>query len=204
SDKIGYLKVDRQSALHAYSRRDINEGEFEVGCVTIDSLELAKLKLIKIDVDGHELQVLKGAEKTITRCSPIIYIENEIAEKREAMVAWLIDHGYRLYWHRPYLYNADNWRGEKKNIFGALVSIMNVCIPDQAGYAVERLEEVSGYREDNRMFDREHDRYLGYVARNPDDLESRWVAAHYANLMQRRDEAEKLIAENFARNPDHI
>jgi FkbM family methyltransferase len=203
SDKDGTLKVDKQSALHAYSRKDINEGEFEVQCVAIDSLFLPRCKLIKIDVDGHELQVLNGAVETIARCRPIIYIENEIDEKREAMVAWLVDHGYRLFWHRPYLYNADNFRGDKRNIFGSLVSIMNVCVPDEEGYSVEALEEVSDYRDDDRMFERERERYLRYVERNPDDLQSRWMAAHYANLMQRRDLAHELIDENLARDPEH-
>jgi FkbM family methyltransferase len=204
SDKNGTLKVDRQSALHAYSRKDINEGEFEVDCITIDSLNLPKVKLIKVDVDGHELQVLKGAAKTIARCKPIIYIENEIDHKREEMVAWLIDHGYRCFWHRPFMYNADNWRNDPKNIFGALISIMNLCIPDEEGYAIQRLEEVSDFRNDDLMFDREQARYLRYVDRNPDDLESRWIAAHYANLMQRYEEARELIDENLARDPDHI
>ena len=204
SDHSGRLTVDKQSALHAYSRKDINEGEFEVDCTTIDGLDLPRLKLIKIDVDGHELQVLNGAAETIARCRPIIYIENEIAEKREALVAWLIDHGYRLFWHRPYLFNIDNWRGDKKNIFGALVSIMNVCIPDEEGYQVRELEEVADYRDDEFMFDREIDRYFNYVARNPDDLQSRWMAAHYSNLMQRRANANDLIDDNLARDPEHV
>jgi len=203
SDKDGTLKVDKQSALHAYSRKDINEGEFEVTCTTIDSLQLPRCKLIKIDVDGHELEVLNGAVETIERCRPIIYIENEINEKREAMVAWLIDHGYRLFWHRPYLFNIDNFRGDKRNVFGSLVSIMNVCVPDEAGYSVEALEEVSDYRDDDEMFNRERARYLKYADRDPDDLQSRWMAAHYSNLMQDRDFARELIDENLARNPDH-
>ena len=204
SDKEGILKVDKQSALHAYCRPDINEGDFNVACDTIDSMELPKVKLIKIDVDGHELQVLNGAAETIARCKPIIYIENEIDQKREALVAWMIDHGYRCFWHRPYLFNADNFHNEKKNIFGALISIMNICIPDQEGYDVLSLDEVSDYRNDDRMFEREHDRFLRYVARDPNDLRSRWIAAHYANLMQRRDDARELIAENFRHDPEHI
>ena len=191
SDNNGMLKVDKQSALHAYSRKDINVGEFEVSSITIDSLDLSRCKLIKIDVDGHELQVLRGAAETIKRCKPVIYIENEIDAKREAMVAWLVDHGYRCFWHRPYMFNADNWRGDKRNIFGALISIMNVCVPDEDGYEVHALEEVSDYRNDDKMFDRERERYLRYVERNPDDLQSRWMAAHYANLMQRRQESTR-------------
>jgi FkbM family methyltransferase len=204
SDHNGTLKVDKQSALHAYSRKDINEGEFDVECITIDSLELKRCKLIKIDVDGHELQVLNGAEETIKRCRPIIYIENEIHDKREAMVAWFIDHGYRMFWHRPFMFNADNWRGDKKNIFGALISIMSICIPDEEGYEVQALEEVADYRDDDHMFTREMYRYLKYVDRNPNDLQSRWMAAHYSNLMQQRWEAKVLIGENLAIDPDHV
>jgi FkbM family methyltransferase len=204
SDKRGKLKVDKQSALHAYSRRDINEGEFEVECSTIDDLQLSSCKLIKIDVDGHELEVLNGAVETIKRCKPIIYIENEIDQKREALVAWFIDHSYRCFWHRPYLFNIDNWRGDKTNIFGALVSIMNVCVPDEEGYEVLALEEVSDYRDDFYMFEREIERYLKYVNRNPDDLQSRWMAAHYSNLMQWRGAARSLIENNLMRDPEHV
>lgn len=204
SDHEGTLKVDKQSALHAYSRKDINEGEFDVNCITIDSLELPRCKLIKIDVDGHELEVLNGAVETIKRCRPIIYIENEINEKREAMVAWFIDHGYRMFWHRPYLFNIDNFRGDKKNIFGALVSIMSICVPDEEGYEVQSLEEVADYRNDDYMFTREYDRYLRYVVRDRNDLQSRWMAAHYANLVQFRDVAHYLIEENLERDPEHV
>jgi FkbM family methyltransferase len=204
SDNNGKLKVDKQSALHAYCRPDINAGEFEVECSTIDDLQLGRCKLIKIDVDGHELEVLNGAIKTIKRCRPVIYIENEIDEKREALVAWFIDNNYRCFWHRPYMFNVDNFRGVKKNIFGALVSIMNVCVPDEEGYEVLALEEVADYRNDDWMFNREIERYLKYVRRNPIDMHSRWLAAHYCNLMQRRDDAKRLIAKNFERDPDHI
>ena len=204
SDRTGMLKVDKQSALHAYSRPDINAGDFQVHCTTIDSLELTRCKLIKIDVDGHELEVLNGAARTIKRCKPIIYIENEIDAKREALVAWFVDHGYRCFWHRPFLFNIDNFRGDKKNIFGALVSIMNVCIPDEEGYEVHELEEVSDYRDDDKLFTREMNRYLKYVDRNPDDLQSRWMAAHFANLMQYHETARDLINSNLTRNAGHV
>lgn len=203
SNKTGMLKVDKQSALHAYSRRDINEGEFQVHCTTIDSLELTRCKLIKIDVDGHELEVLNGAARTIKRCKPVIYIENEIDAKREELVAWFIDHGYRCFWHRPFLFNIDNFRGNKKNIFGALVSIMNVCIPDEEGYEVLALEEVSDYRNDDKLFLREYDRYAKYFERDHGDLQSRWMAAHYANLMQWRELARELININLMLDGHH-
>ncbi len=40
-------------------------GEGSIPMVTIDSLELDDVDLIKIDVEGYEMEVLKGAEKTL-------------------------------------------------------------------------------------------------------------------------------------------
>jgi FkbM family methyltransferase len=47
----------------------------QVEVITIDSLELEKVDLIKIDVEGYELQVILGAVDTIARCKPFIVIE---------------------------------------------------------------------------------------------------------------------------------
>ncbi|HTI83470.1 MAG TPA: FkbM family methyltransferase [Acetobacteraceae bacterium] len=46
-----------------------------VRAITIDSLALKRLDLLKIDVEGMELEVLEGARRTIKRCSPVILIE---------------------------------------------------------------------------------------------------------------------------------
>lgn len=41
----------------------------------IDSLGLADVSFIKIDVEGYELQVLEGARDTLTRCRPLVLVE---------------------------------------------------------------------------------------------------------------------------------
>ncbi len=43
--------------------------------MTIDSLELVKCNLIKMDIEGFEPLAILGAMKTIRRCRPIIFIE---------------------------------------------------------------------------------------------------------------------------------
>lgn len=43
--------------------------------ITIDSLNIDNLKLFKLDVEGHELQVLDGALTTIKENYPLIFIE---------------------------------------------------------------------------------------------------------------------------------
>ena len=56
----------------------------EIGMVTvpgsrIDDLGLAGIGFIKIDVEGHEKNVLAGATKTLKRDRPNLFIENEFA-----------------------------------------------------------------------------------------------------------------------------
>ena len=48
----------------------------------LDDYSFDNVDYLKIDVEGHELSVLKGAVDTIARCKPIIVIEqNHITEK---------------------------------------------------------------------------------------------------------------------------
>jgi FkbM family methyltransferase len=42
---------------------------------TIDSLSMASVSFIKIDVEGFELPVLEGAVETIQRCRPLMLVE---------------------------------------------------------------------------------------------------------------------------------
>jgi len=57
-----------------------DQGKYDV--VTVDSLQLEKVDFIKIDVEGCQLEVLKGAVRTIEHCHPVIFVEmNESAQK---------------------------------------------------------------------------------------------------------------------------
>jgi FkbM family methyltransferase len=50
--------------------------------VTLDGLGLTGVRLIKMDVEGHEAAVLRGAEQTITRDSPVLLVELETRHQR--------------------------------------------------------------------------------------------------------------------------
>lgn len=49
---------------------------FEVEAFPLDTFRFTDVRLIKIDVEGHEPQVLAGAKDTIARCHPLILIED--------------------------------------------------------------------------------------------------------------------------------
>lgn len=45
--------------------------------ITLDSLNLEDVDLIKMDVEGHEKQVVQGSLRTIARCKPVIIAEQK-------------------------------------------------------------------------------------------------------------------------------
>lgn len=77
---------------------DLEEGEEEVLLTTIDDLNLSKLDLIKLDVQGFELETIKGGEKTIKNNYPIFFLENYIGVEKDQIVLQLLqDWGYENY-----------------------------------------------------------------------------------------------------------
>ena len=56
------------------------EGE-RVPVLTVDGLNVPACRLIKIDVEGAEESVLRGAVQTIGRYRPVLYVENDRKER---------------------------------------------------------------------------------------------------------------------------
>ena len=67
----------------------------EVPTVSIDSLNLARVDLIKIDVEGMEMDALVGAVHCIGDLHPILLIET-IKSDKNAIAAWLDKLGYTV------------------------------------------------------------------------------------------------------------
>ena len=72
----------------------------EKNCVAIqklalDALQLARVDLIKIDVEGMELEALEGARKLIEKHCPIVLVE-AIKTGRDPLRLWLEARGYKV------------------------------------------------------------------------------------------------------------
>lgn len=113
-----------------------------VRMVTLDSFELPACHMLKLDVEGMESEVLLGADRTIHRFRPIIYTENDRADKSPALIGRLLELGYRCYWHLPPYVRMPNYRLETENLFPGLVSINLLCIPRNLDITVQGLREV--------------------------------------------------------------
>lgn len=71
------------------------EGEGEIPVVTLDDQHLGKrVKLIKIDVEGMELAVLRGAEGLIARDRPVLYVESSTESAFRELMSFLQKQNY--------------------------------------------------------------------------------------------------------------
>lgn len=75
SDGDGSLRMEPNPANMGACLVDA-VGAIEVGAITLDTLELRNVTLLKLDVENHEAAVLRGAARTIARCHPLILTED--------------------------------------------------------------------------------------------------------------------------------
>jgi FkbM family methyltransferase len=66
-----------------------------VDAITIDSLALKRLDLLKVDVEGMECEVLQGAKRTIRQSLPVIMVEH-IKAGGDEIGAFLNHYGYHM------------------------------------------------------------------------------------------------------------
>jgi FkbM family methyltransferase len=98
---------ERHSYLARVVGREYRGAVDRVRLRRLDDLDLPPPSLVKIDVEGHEMAVLRGGRRTFERHQPLVVIESRYEPMRaDAMLAplrLLTDMGYRLHrlaWQR--------------------------------------------------------------------------------------------------------
>lgn len=121
-------------------------GSFQYGetvpVVTIDSLALNRCHMVKIDVEGMERAVIAGAVETLTRLKPLLYVENDRAEKSAELVRSIDSLGYAMYWHKPPLFNPQNFLQNPVNHYPNIVSKNMVCVHRSMAGHIDGFEPV--------------------------------------------------------------
>ena len=105
-----------------------------VSVMPLDELvgDIPSLRLIKIDVEGMEREVLLGANGIIEKHRPLLYVENDRLEKSKALIELIMAAGYRLWWHIPFFYNPDNYFHVEENDYPNEASYNMFCQPREA------------------------------------------------------------------------
>jgi len=111
--------------------------------LTLDGLGLTSCDFIKIDAEGMETEVLKGATATISRHRPWLYVENDRKDRSSALIGMIQRLGYRLYWHLSPYFNSANYFRNTNNVFGGTVSCNLLCLPNHVPQNVAGLREVA-------------------------------------------------------------
>jgi FkbM family methyltransferase len=97
------------AAIAAADPRVEGVERWEVEVVALDSLDLTDVTAMKLDAEGAEEEVLRGAEATLRRCRPVLTVEIEERHRAGSTVAvpaLLAGWGYRGF------FQLDGaWRG---------------------------------------------------------------------------------------------
>ncbi len=99
----------------------------------VDTVEvipvLQDCQFMKIDVEGYEAQVLRGAAEMILRCKPVIHVENDRSDNADEVIRTIRSLGYTPYWNPTELFNPDNYKKNPVDHFGGIFSIDMICVP---------------------------------------------------------------------------
>lgn len=111
----------------------------------LDALELEACNLIKVDVDGKELEVLRSGEMQIERFRPVLYFENDVREASVALLSFVMEKlGYDLYWHLAPIYEESNFFGNPVNHWAPknICSLMVLGLPSEHKISVPVLKRI--------------------------------------------------------------
>lgn len=86
-------KVKLRRGSSAGGSRINESGKIEVLQTTIDGFNIGRCDAIILDIEGGEINALKGAEETIKRYSPVILVE-ELPEFKEELYYHMASIGY--------------------------------------------------------------------------------------------------------------
>lgn len=95
----------------------------------LDEFIFDKLTLVKIDVEGMELDVLKGGAENIKEHKPTLMVECDQEDKAGELIEYVYSIDYEPYWYINLLYNKNNYYEVEENVFNNQASINLLCVP---------------------------------------------------------------------------
>lgn len=118
--ELDAIEPDKQNSFGSTlvaSKDQGRNGATRVQAITVDSLMLPRCDLLKIDVEGMEEDVLKGASETLHTLKPTVYAECNSLQEGLRTLLILKQRGYTIFAHVVDAFNADNFFGNKEDVF---------------------------------------------------------------------------------------
>ena|GEM_PF-1271589 len=124
-----YKRVGNFGALTLKNIVPSDSDRAMIQLIALDSLNLSRVDFIKMDIEGMELEALLGAEKTIQRHRPKLFIENDRPEQSQELLALLSKWNYEVETYSTPLFNPGNFKKQSVNIFGQAGSTNILALP---------------------------------------------------------------------------
>jgi len=103
--------------------------QWNVTVRALDDIQFQRLDLIKIDIQGMELDLLRGAQGTLQTHRPHLYLEMEHDGQAPELLRLLsaAAPGYKCFRHRVPIFNEKNYFGRRDNVFGGISAQNILC-----------------------------------------------------------------------------
>lgn len=149
----GKARLQQPRRSNTGMARAVRDRAGNIPVVPLDSLGLSDVTLIKIDVEGGEMDILRGARETIQRDRPVLYIETEGKRLRQ-VDDFLTEYGYAKFGQyaiTPTYGYAPAGHGQVR------LSAAVMAHPKREHFVHELLEDLDGPAE--VVWDRYNDRW---------------------------------------------
>ena len=117
--------------------------------MALDELALQSCRLIKVDAEDMEAQVLTGAARTIQACQPILYVENDRPGASKKLAPLLKQLGYHAYWSIFTYFDRHNFYCNSEDIWPNHAPAANLlCFSTRSNASIPQAEPFLGEADD--------------------------------------------------------
>jgi FkbM family methyltransferase len=141
---IAYAEPGNYGGVALAASAATEAGGERVPVMALDGLGIERCRLLKIDVEGMELDVLEGGRTLVAQLRPIVYVENNDAAKSPALISWLLARDYQLFWHVSRFFNPRNFFTNAVNVFGNVGDLNMIGVGADLAPVFARFPRVTG------------------------------------------------------------
>jgi FkbM family methyltransferase len=111
------LDIDAHANVGGLSLLEPHKEGIVQSSVALDDIHIPACRLLKADVEGMEMAVLEGARELVKKHRPVLHLEANHEPEAYALRDWLEPLGYRCFMQFIPLYNPNNFKAHRPNIW---------------------------------------------------------------------------------------